>query len=173
MHYPRFLGSLALLGSFAPLATAIPLAENRFGSDLKARQESVGPNVASTGSSTASTAATSFAGTTYATSSVVTTSATSAGSSASSPGSVSSAASAAITSGASTDTAKVVGAYYGSWKNKEETGWSLKDIPYENLTHVYYAFMYTEDDGTVGLGDPVADVYPGGKLFSKCSASAC
>jgi len=36
--------------------------------------------------------------------------------------------------------------------------WYLSDIPYEDLTHFYYSFIYLRKDGKIEVGDPDIDL---------------
>ena len=59
-------------------------------------------------------------------------------------------------------------AYYTSWSIYQK-GYTVPDIPADQLTHVIYAFANITEDGTCAIGDPYADlnfVLPDGEPLS-------
>jgi GH18 family chitinase len=40
-----------------------------------------------------------------------------------------------------------------------EPKWYLSDIPYQDLTHLWYSFIYLRTDGGIEVGDPDIDLY--------------
>lgn len=59
---------------------------------------------------------------------------------------------------------KRVGAYYTSWT----TGYNASMVPYANLTHLNYAFVTPNSDGT--LNGIYGSLYTGGSLSSDCAS---
>lgn len=40
-----------------------------------------------------------------------------------------------------------------------EPKWYLSDVPYQDLTHLWYSFIYLRTDGGIEVGDPDIDLY--------------